>query len=118
MDREKMLENFANSIPDPVVITGLDHTILFVNRAAVELFKEDESLVGKSLFFCHNQESKQKMETVLEQLKNGEEEVQIPSRQGGSPDNRQHTFMRAIRNADGELVGYYERYMYWGKRID
>ncbi len=118
MDMEKLLENFANSIPDPVVITALDHTIRFVNRAAVELFKEDESLVGKSLFFCHNEESKQKIEAVLERLKNGEDEVQITSRQGENPENRQHTFMRAIRKADGALVGYYERYMYWGKRID
>lgn len=118
MDMEKLLSSFANSIPDPVVITGLDHTVLFVNRAGVELFKEDESLVGKSVFDCHNQDSRQKMEAVLERLKSGEDEVQITTRQGEDPENRQYTFMRAIKNDDGELIAYYERYMYWGKRID
>ena len=118
MDMVKLLDSFVNSIPDPVVITGTDHTVLFVNRAAEKLFKEDESLVGRSVLDCHNQESRQKIEAVLERLKNGEDEVRITTRQGEDPENRQHTFMRAIRNDDGELTGYYERYMYWGKRID
>ena len=64
MDMQKLLVAFANSIPDPVVITGTDHTVLFVNSAAVDLFKEDESLVGKSRFSCHKDESNHKIEQV------------------------------------------------------
>ena len=119
MDREKLLDSFVNSMPDPVVITGLDHRILFLNREAINLFEDGANLVGKSLFDCHREEkSKQVIESVLERLKNGEEEVQITTRQGTEPENRQHTFMRAIRDENGELIGYYERYMYWDKRID
>ncbi len=118
MDREKLLDAFVNSIPDPVAITDTDHTVLYFNRAALELFKGGEPPVGRSLFACHNRQSRRKIEAVLERLKNGEDEVRITTRQGEDPENRQHTFMRAIRNDDGELIGYYERYMYWGKRID
>ena len=48
------------------------------------------------------------LEEVLGKLQNGEEEVQITDKSEG----KQRTFMRAIRDDDGKLLGYYERYMY------
>ncbi|MBW7997784.1 MAG: PAS domain-containing protein [Candidatus Glassbacteria bacterium] len=118
MGMEKLLEAFVCGIPDPVVITDTDHMVLYMNQAAIDLFEGGEALLGKSLFDCHKEESGRIMEEVLERLKAGEVEVQITERQGEDPENRQRTFMRAIRDRDGNLLGYYERYMYWPKRID
>lgn len=118
MDRETLLDLFVNSMPDPVVISDTEHKILYLNREAENLFEGGAGLPGKSLFDCHNEESRKKLVSILRRLENGEEEVQITERRGENTENIQHTFMRAIRDSEGNLVGYYERYQYWGKRID
>lgn len=110
MDRLYLLEAFLDSHPDPVVITGVDHVVLYMNLAAKEFFKDGSGLEGKSLFSCHNEESKRKMETVLARLAEGEEEIRITDKPG------QRTYMRAIRDSAGELIGYYERYTYFPER--
>ena len=113
MSKESLLEAFANSIPDPVVIADTQHKVIFINKAAREHFENGDNLLGRSLMECHNADSKHKMEEVLAILSQGEEdEVQITDKPG------QRTFMRAVKNSRGNLLGYYERYMYWPKRID
>ena len=119
MDREQLLDAFVNSMPDPVVITGLDHRIIYMNREAINLFEGGADLIGSSLFDCHKEEkSNQVIREVFERLQNGEEEVQITDRSGRREGYFQHTYMRAIRDSEGKLVAYYERYKYWPGRID
>lgn len=114
MDKEKLLIAFVNSIPDPVVIADTGHMIVHANRAADTIMGKNGPLEGRHLFDCHNENSKRILNEVLEKLKGGNEEVQITDRSEG----KQRTFMRAIRDSDGKLIGYYERYIYWPKRID
>ena len=119
MELEKLLDSFVNSMADPVVITGLDHKIIYMNQEAIDLFEGGAGLIGTSLFDCHKkEESNRVIREVLERLKNGETEVQITDRSGRREGHLQHTFMRAIRDRDGNLVAYYERYKYWPARID
>ena len=111
MDRLYLLESFFDSHPDPIVITGTDHTVLLMNRAAKEFFEGGRELEGKSLFSCHNENSARIMREILARLAAGEEEVRITDKPG------QRTYMRAIRDSAGKLVGYYERYTYFPERI-
>jgi len=113
MRKESLLDSFVNSIPDPVVIADTSHKVIYLNKAAREHFENGDNLPGRSLMECHNEDSRRKMDEVLAILKKGDEvEVQITDKPG------QRTFMRAVKNSRGDLLGYYERYMYWPKRID
>ena len=119
MELEKLLDAFVNSMPDPVAITDLDHKIIYLNQEAIDLFEGGADLIGTSLFDCHKEEkSNQVIREVYERLKAGETEVQITDRSGRKEGHFQHTYMRAIRDRDGNLVAYYERYKYWPARID
>ena len=114
MDKKDLLIAFVNSIPDPVVLADTEHVILHANPIAEEIMNEGKPLEGQHMFDCHNDESKRILDEVLVKLQGGEEEIQITEKSEG----KQRTFMRAIRENSGALLGYYERYMYWPKRID
>jgi PAS domain S-box-containing protein len=113
MKTEDLLTAFIESIPDPVVLCDTNHIVKVANKVAEDLMYEGKSLVGHNMFESHKEESMKIVVEVLERLEKGEEEVQITNKEEG----KQRTFMRAIRDADGKLVGYYERFMYWPERI-
>ena len=100
----RFLRAVIDSVPDPVLVADLEHTIVFMNRAAVSHYSKGEALLGTNLLDCHNSRSNKVILEVLEALHAGEEERLIT-------DNEKHRiFMRAVRDTDGTLVGYYERY--------
>ena len=98
------LRAVIDSVPDPVLVANLEHTIVFMNRAAASCYPMGEALLGTSLLDCHSEQSNKIILEVLDALQAGEEERLIT-------DNEKHRiFMRAVRDVDGELIGYYERY--------
>ncbi len=100
----RFLRSVLDSITDEVLVADLEHTIVFMNRAAVSHYSKGEALLGTNLLDCHNAQSNKVILEVLEALRAGEEERLIT-------DNSKHrVFMRAVRDADGTLIGYYERY--------
>lgn len=110
------LHEFFKSVIDmdtsAVVICDLSHKIVYMNPAAEERYSKwgGGRLVGTSLLDCHNKASDERIEQVVEWF-------------GKSPENnRVYTFynekenkdvyMIALRNGDGELIGYYEKHEY------
>ena len=65
------LETYFRSVIDqdisPVVLCNLEHEIIYMNPAAVKRYEKQggEALMGKSLFFCHNQEAQEKIKKVV-----------------------------------------------------
>lgn len=102
--KEQFYLDLLNSMKYPVVVADLDHTIQFMNKAAIAQYKQGASLIGSNLLTCHNEISQHTIESVLERLKEGKNEELISD----TPKNR--IYMRAVRNERGELIGYYERY--------
>ena len=99
-----VLFSIFNSLKNPIVFTDCDHIIRYMNQAAIKHYKEGDGLLNTSLLDCHNQESVKMIYEVFHKLKSGVEEQLIT-------DNKDHKiYMRAVRNAKGELIGYYERY--------
>lgn len=93
-----------DSLKDPFLFADAGHTIRYMNRAAIAHYKEGATLLGRSLFDCHNAESQRQMIEILAAFQAGEEERLIT-------DNAKHRiFMRAVRDGAGRLLGYYERY--------
>ena len=108
------LSQFFKSIidqdPMPVVVCNLMHEIVYMNPAAIENYSDDggEKLIGLVIFDCHSHASAEKIDRVVRWFSE-------------SPDNNIiHTFynekkqrdvyMVALRNDDGELIGYYEKH--------
>jgi nitrogen-specific signal transduction histidine kinase len=100
----KLMADILDSLKNPLLFANTGHTVLYMNNAATVHYKEGRSLMGTSLLDCHNETSQRLMKEILIAMQNGEDERLIT-------DNEEHRiYMRAVRNSDGELLGYYERY--------
>jgi PAS domain-containing protein len=99
------LSTLLDSLKDPVLVADTEHTIFYMNQAAVAHYEEGESLLGRSLLECHNKRScRMILEILAAMQQEGLEERLIT-------DNEKHRiFMRAVRDPGGRLLGYYERY--------
>lgn len=104
MNNTTLLNAILDSLKDPVLFAGTDHVIRYMNRAAVEHYDDGEALLGSSILDCHNEQSNRVILEILEAMQGGEEERLIT-------DNRKkRIYMRAVREKNGTLLGYYERY--------
>jgi len=57
---ENIFEGILNAVELPIVFVDTTHTITFMNKASIEKYKDKGgvSLVGKSIFACHNKSQK------------------------------------------------------------
>jgi len=104
MSNEKFLHDLLDSFKNPVMFVDTRHVIRYMNRTAVTHYKEGASLLGQSIFGCHNEKSCQVIHEVFAALQAGETERLI------TDDEKHRIYMRAVRDAEGRLLGYYERY--------
>jgi DUF438 domain-containing protein len=103
MDNETLLA-LLDSLKNPFVFADTGHVIRYMNRAAIANYDEGASLLGRSLFDCHNEQSRAIIEETLAAFHDGEDERLIT-------DNEKHRiYMRAVRDGTGKVIGYYERY--------
>jgi PAS domain S-box-containing protein len=100
----RLAASILNSLKDRLVFVDTDHVIRYMNRAATEHYEQGEELIGRSIMECHNPQSRAVILEVFAAMQEGEEERMIT-------DNDEHRiYMRAVRDARGGLLGYYERY--------
>lgn len=93
-----------DSLTDPILFADTGHVTRYMNRAAIAHYSEGTDLIGRSLLDCHNERSQQMMFEVLEALHAGEDERLI------TDNEKWRIYMRAVRDREGHLLGYYERY--------
>lgn len=101
---QKLMAALLDSLKESLLFADTDHTIRYMNKAAIARYKRGESLIGTSLLDCHNENSQRIMIDILAAMHEGEDERFIGEFKG------QRLYMRAVRDEDGKLVGYYERY--------
>lgn len=104
MDELTLLRAVLDSLDTPILVADTEHIIRYMNRAAAAHYPGGESLLGRSLLDCHNPRSQEIIREVLEDLRAGTEERLI------SENEQRRVYMRAVRDPDGHLLGYYERY--------
>ncbi len=93
-----------DSLKNPFVFVDINHKIQYMNKIAKTYYKMGESLLGASIFDCHNKNSNKTILEIVEKMKNGLDEELIT-------DNKKYKiYMRAVRDEDNQLIGYYERY--------
>jgi DUF438 domain-containing protein len=98
------LRAILDSIRDPVLFADTEHVIRYMNPAAAVHYSAGWALLGRSLLDCHDPASQATIHEVLAALQAGETERRITDQ----PTRR--IYMRAVRDAEGRLLGYYERY--------
>ena len=101
-------EALLDTISNPIVFVDNDHVIRYLNKSAKVRYYEKRGyadLIGKSLFECHNAESEKLTKQIYNRLLNGESEVFLKT-----SDDHQKVTVIAVRDADGKLIGYYERF--------
>ena len=108
------LSQFFKSIIDqdtePVVVCNLCHEIVYMNPAAIEHYSDEggEKLMGLLIFDCHSHASAEKIDRVVKWFSEGRENNIVHT----SYNERKDTdfYMVALRDDDGELIGYYEKH--------
>ena len=104
MLKDEIFLNILNSIREPILFADKNHITQFMNQAAIDHYSEGKKLMNKSLLKCHNEKSCKLMINILLKMENGLTEELISSGSNGN------IYMRAVRDASGNLLGYYERY--------
>lgn len=111
-----MENNFFKSVIDAdeaaVVICDLEHTIVYMNPAAVKRYEKrgGAALVGRSIKGCHNGDSNDKIEQVIAWFKKGKGNNKVYTFHNDKENK--DVYMIALRNDEGELIGYYEKHEY------
>jgi DUF438 domain-containing protein len=99
-----LLAAILDSLKAPILFADTEHVTRYMNKAAIAHYEGGESLIGRSLLDCHNEQSQQMMIEILAAMHEGEEERLI------TDDEEHRIHMRVVRDADGRVLGYYERY--------
>lgn len=95
-----------------VVICSLDHRIIYMNPAAVSRYEKrgGSSLVGTSLLECHNDKSREMIQKVVSWFAKASENNRIYTFH--NEKENKDVYMVALRDQEGELIGYYEKHEY------
>lgn len=104
MDDATLMAAILDSLRDPILFADTDHVTRYMNKAAIAHYEEGERLIGRSLLDCHNEQSQAMMIEILAAMHEGEDERLI------TDNEKYRIYMRAVRNSDGCVLGYYERY--------
>lgn len=111
-----MGNNYFKSVIDadeaPVVICDLSHTVVYMNPAAVKRYEKrgGAALIGRSLMGCHHADSNDKIERVIAWFKKDPANNKVYTFR--NEKENKDVYMIALRNGDGELIGYYEKHEY------
>ncbi|MGM9625092.1 MAG: PAS domain-containing protein [Eubacteriales bacterium] len=95
-----------------VVLCDLNHTILYMNPAAVRSYAKrgGESLIGKSLLDCHNPHSQELIRKPVAWF--GESPANNRVFEFHHEKDNRDVYTIALRDDAGRLIGYYEKHEY------
>ena len=116
------LSQFFKSILEedkcPIVICDVNHKIIYINSAACERYSKSggESLLGSSLLDCHNSKSNDMIRKVLEWFKLSKTNNRIYTYH--NEKENKDVYMIALRNEQGDLIGYYEKHEYRNRETE
>lgn len=96
----------------PVVVCDPQHTIVYMNPAAVLRYQKwgGQSLVGRSLLDCHNAASAAVIRQAAERFAASAQQDRLFI--GHHARENRDTYMIALRDEQGQFIGYYEKHEY------
>ena len=96
----------------PIVLCDPDHTIVYMNRAAAARYQTrgGYDLVGKSLMDCHMPQTREIIEKILAWFAESPDHNRVYESRNDKENKDVYTV--ALRDDDGNLIGYYEKHEY------
>lgn len=109
---KELLLNILDAYAYEIVFVDRQHIVQYMNKTA-KMRYGTRVQIGQSLFNCHNERSKEKIEEFLKRADAGENEMfQVLNGKTGERE-----FFVPVRNQDGLVIGYYERHeMPWNEQ--
>lgn len=118
MDLKPFFKSVLDGDKSPVVICDLEHTVIYMNPSACQRYEKQggEKLLGKSLLACHNAKSAEIINKVISWFKESGENNRIYTFRNDKENK--DVYMIALRDDNGELIGYYEKHEYRNRETD
>lgn len=104
----KLLKSVLEQDRAPIVICDLEHTIVYMNSVAIERYHKD--LTGRNLKKCHNEKSNELIDRVVLWFRESADNNIIYTYH--NQKENKDVYMVALRDENGELIGYYEKHEY------
>lgn len=102
---KEILLSILDAYAYEIVFVDRSHIVQYMNKTA-KIRYGDRVKIGNSLFNCHNENSRVKIEEFLKRADNGEEEMfQVLNTKTGERE-----FFVPVRNECGDVIGYFERH--------
>ena len=110
MELNAFFKSIVDQDRESIVICNLKHEIIYMNPAAVSDYHKwgGAALVGRSLLHCHNPHSAQTIQQVVDWFTASPEHNLIYTYH--DEKHKRDVYMVALRDADGQLIGYYEKH--------
>ncbi len=111
-DPAKLFKSVLEADRSAVVLCDLEHTIVYMNPAAKARYANSggAALVGRSLMDCHNERSRGIIARVVEWFRASADNNLVYTFH--NEKENKDVYMVALRNDDGDLIGYYEKHEY------
>lgn len=88
-----------------IVFVDRNHIVRYMNKTAKERYG-NRVIIGNSLFNCHNENTKGKIEEFLKRADAGENEMfEVLNGKTGERE-----FFVPVRDKNGSVIGYFERH--------
>lgn len=107
-----VLAAILDAYPYPVVFCDTGHVVRYLNREARNRYGA-RIQIGNSIFNCHNEQSRSKIDAFLQRAMAGEGEMY----EYFNEHKGEREFFTPVRDPEGKVIGYFERHeVYWEKQ--
>lgn len=102
---KEILSSILDAYAYEIVFADRNHIVQYMNKTA-QLRYQDRVKIGESLFNCHNENSRNKIEAFLKRAEAGEAEMFEAFNQ----KTHEREFFVPVKDAKGQVIGYFERH--------
>ncbi len=115
MDLNPFFKSIVDQDTEAVVICDTAHIIIYMNPAAIEEYNNrgGANLIGLQIFDCHRPSANERIRQVFDWFEKSKEHNIVHTLY--IEEKNMDLYMVALRDDEGELIGYYEKQVHRSK---
>lgn len=102
---KELLVHILDAYAYEIVFVDRQHIVQYMNKTAQQRY-QGRLAIGQSLFNCHNENSRSKIEQFLQRAEAGEGEMF----ELFNHKTHEREFFVPVKDDDGNVIGYFERH--------